>query len=316
MLHPVKAFMSLKDDLTRNPILDHFQLSAPTLILVKGLTIVHWMWWFRRKKELLKAENIIPGAIGAFADVAIKIAPAPVEQTIRGIAKVLLIATRIDECFQSMKQLSQAFNQLTVACRADYAPFIEPQWIKNPESLVFSLHTLNSWNQRGKNLIVYLRRIYYCLLHVFVKTFEVSMHMWDIYHAFLYSHDDMPEVCINGMYWLRKLEKNQEHFNQQLEKYEPLIQKFFNSMGNGWSARKLTLKAKSVLNGTARFVRAADKAGDALVDTGKKVVHVIRVKSNLLVQGLSKNKRVHTPFVLRKMPPIEWPHHPSFRLGS
>lgn len=316
-MNPIAAFSSLKNDLTHDPFLERFNLSLPVKICVKALTVVHWIWWFRRKKKLLKAETIVPAILGTLTDFAIKLAPKAVEDIFRGMAKVLLIATRVDECFISMKKLAHAFSQLASAFRAEFPPLIEPQWIKSPESIVFSVSTLNQWKSRGKSLIVYFRRIYHALLKVFVRIFELSMYLWDTYHAFLYSHDAMPEVFVSGVHWIRKLEANQEYFKNKLDQYEGVIQKIFNYFGNGLSARTMINHAKKILNGAAHLSKGVTKAGEALIQTGKKVVrvaHRIIIESKLLLKGLKK-PRAHTPYVLKGMPKILWPEKPALILS-
>ena len=58
--------------------------------------IVHWIWWVCRKRKLVTSENIIPAAAGTALDIGLKFTPAGVDKTVRGIAKLILIATRID----------------------------------------------------------------------------------------------------------------------------------------------------------------------------------------------------------------------------
>ncbi|QLH36733.1 MAG: hypothetical protein HWD61_11820 [Parachlamydiaceae bacterium] len=79
---------------------------------------------------MVKPENIVPAALGSFLEGGLKFAPNLVEQAVRGIAKLILIATRIDESVQCMRSLGNAFLELQNAFKGRFSVVLEPNWIK------------------------------------------------------------------------------------------------------------------------------------------------------------------------------------------
>ncbi|KIC76183.1 hypothetical protein DB42_EA00550 [Neochlamydia sp. EPS4] len=310
-MNPIAAYRSLQDDLMHDKVLGQFNLSLPVRATLKICTTVHWVWWLHRKKKLCTQQTIVPAALGTLTDFALKFTPTFIENTIRGIAKLILLATRIDECFQRIRALSNAFNELKEAIKGNYSPLIEPQWAKNPDSMFFSIKARNQAKSRIKNLEAYWCRLYYCTLNVLAKTFNLSMQLWDTYHAFIYSHDDVPEMYVNGIAWYKKLRKNKAYLGAKLEQYQPVIQKVFDLVKADITAEDLIKSTKSigvkVIDTVDKLEQTATLAGEAIVTASKKTAStVIEIKSKLLCQGLVKPS-IHTPFILNKRPRLFWP---------
>lgn len=293
-MNPVTVFRNMHQELTHT-----YNLPLPAVICVKGLSAIHWVWWFYRKKEMVKPENIVPAALGTILDGGLKFTPNIIEQSIRGIAKLILIATRIDKSILGIQSLTQAFTQLQNACTSKFSPVIEPQWIKHPESMVFSIKTVNHWKNFGRDYIAYIRRIYHCVLRIFVKTFKLSMRLWDTYHAFVFSHDDIPELFVNSMYWYQKSQNNKDYINTKLEEYRPLIQKIFDATHLPASADNLICKTKIILDNATKGIECVENGKNFvdknIVSEGKKVVHTIKQTFT----GKDERPLTHTPFVLR-----------------
>lgn len=308
-MNPIAVFQSMRQEITH-------QYNLPIVVTgcIKVLSVVHWVWWLQRKRKLLQPENIVPAALGTVLDGVIRLAPNIIEQAVRGIAKLILIATRIDETILRMKALARGFVNLKNAITCKFSPIIEPQWIKNPESIVFSVQTLNRWKTLGKEFIAYIRRIYYCITSIFVKIFKLSMQLWDTYHAFVFSHDALPELFVNGMYWFRKIRHNKDYITSKLDEYRPLIQNIFNATHSTASADNLIDKTKNVLDKVVKGFEKVEKInkliGENIVQPGKLIIHLI--KSKLLSKEL-QGPRVHTPFVLKKHPDIHWAEKPLFK---
>ena len=297
-MNPVTLFGNVYQDLSRS-----YNLPLPVSICVRGLSMVHWIWWLRRKRELVKPENIIPAALGTFLDGTLKLTPNSIEKAFRGVAKLILIATRIDESVQRLQSLAQAFIDLKEAASARFSLFIEPQWIKSADSIFLSVHTFNQWKMHEKVLIAYIKRIYYCFLSIFSKTFKLSMQLWDTYHAFVFSHDAIPEVFVNGMYWFRKIRNDKDYIQAKLEQYRPLIQNIFHATHSSSSVDHLIDRTQDLLNLTANGIDRIDNFNHFVVEKvihqGKKIASLI--KSKLLGQEFIE-KQPNTPFVLKKLP--------------
>lgn len=296
MVNPVTVFSNIHTELTQT-----YNLPFTVTVCVKALTMVHWVWWLRRKNAMVKPENIVPALIGTGLDVAVKFTPQAVEQTLRGIAKLILLATRIDECREKMQSLADSFETLKNACTGKYLPFIEPQWTKKPESIILSAQTINGWSSRGKNISSSAKRIYYSLLLIFTKVFKLSMHIWDVYHAIIFSHDDMPEVVVNGMIWWRKIRNNQEFFNQKLKDYEPLIQNIFDAtkVPPTLTAHQLIKKSQQIFDKIDFGVQQFDNFNRAI---GEAIIEPIKDIKNVLTKSIKSKKllnEVERPMLTR-----------------
>ncbi len=299
-MNPISAFRSIQQDLIRN-----YDLPFAVSLCVKGLTLVHWVWWLHRKRKLVQPENIIPAALGTVLEGGLRFTPNIIEQAVRGVAKLILIATRIDESVKRMQCLSRAFTHLKEAVMFKYPLVHEPQWNKNPESIVYSVRTSNQWNLYKTNFKSYIKRIYYCLLSLFVKTFKLGMQLWDTYHAFVFPHDAIPELFVNGMYWYRKIRNNKDYLNAKLQEYRPLIQNIFDATHSLTSADNLIEKTQMILN-VADFAAQGVEKAKQLKHQGKKIVSLF--KSQLLGKDL-RVQPAHTPFVLNSRPQLNWALH-------
>lgn len=299
-MNPVAVFQSMYKELT-------YQYDLPLVVsgCVRALSVVHWVWWLRHKKKLVKPDNIVPAALGTVLDGVIKFTPNAIEKSVRGIANLILIATRIDECIRRIEALNRGFADLKDALTFKFPSVIEPQWIKNPDSIIFSVQTLNKWKVSNKEFIAYIRRIYYCVTSLFVKIFKLSMQLWNTYHAFVFSHDALPELFVNGMYWFRKIRYNKDYIAHKLEEYRPLIQTIFNAISSPASADNLIDKTKNTLG---NVVKAFDNVEEINCLIGEKVVSPVKkvarlINSKLLSRELQES-RAHTPFVLKRHIPI------------
>ncbi len=296
-MNPIAVFRSMHHELARN-----YNLPFSVTLCVKSLSVVHWMWWFYRKRQLVKPENIVPAALGTALAGGMKFTPNIIEKALNTVAKMILLATRIDECILSMQSLARSFTHLKEACLGKFPLIVEPQWVKSPESMVFSVHTVNQWRARGKEFKSYMRRIYYSVLSIFVKIFKLSMRLWDTYHAFVYPHDAIPEVFISGMYWYRKIRDDKAYTYAKLEQYQTLIQNILDATRCQTSANNLVNKTKSLLENA---VKGAEKIEDIhhlmqdkIAKPARKIVRVIH--SKLLSKDLKKTSiHTHTPFVLK-----------------
>ena len=133
------------------------------------------------------------------------------------------------------------------------------------------------------------------------------MQLWDTYHAFVFSHDAIPEIFVNSMYWFKKIRHDQKYIASKLEEYRPLIQHLFDATHISTSADKLIDKTKTVLDFT---VKSTEKIQQITNFVGKKIVKgckqsVVLLKSKLLCKELEM-PLAHTPFVLNKSPDIDW----------
>lgn len=308
-MNPIAAFRNMQHELQKT-----YNFPLPVTICIKALSGVHWVWWLCRKRQMVKPENIVPAALGTVLEGGLRFAPNMIDQAIRGVAKLILIATRIDESIQRMRSLGNAFANLKNAVRSKFSLVIDSQWIKNPESMVLSVQTINKWQVLGKKFVAYVRRIYYCVLDIFTKTFKLSMQLWDTYHAFVFSHDAVPEIFVNGMYWFRKIRNNKDYINAKLEEYRSVIQNIFEGMHISASADNLIDKTKNFLNVTVRGIETVENVntfiGEKIIRPVKKIIHII--KSKLLSKDL-ESPRAHTPFVLKKHPDIVWAEDAIFK---
>lgn len=302
-MNPIAAFGSMQHELSRT-----YNLPFVVTVCVKVLSGIHWVWWFFRKRKMVESENVVPAALGTVLSGALHFAPKILQKAIAGIAKLILIATRIDECILRMKTLARAFIRLKDAFLGRFSPVMEPKWIKHPESIVLSAHTINKWKAFGKNFTAYIRGIYYSLLDIFVKVFKLGMQLWDAYHAFIYSHDEVAELFVNNMYWFRKIRNNQDYINSKLEEYQPILKKFFSATHIPFDITSIT---KKVVNTTVKGIEAIENAnkfvGEKIIKPIKKVIY--HIKSKLLCKDLEVTP-VHTPFVLNKKPDINWQPQP------
>lgn len=308
-MNPVAAFGSIQQEMSRS-----YNLPLPVTICVKALTAVHWVWWLGRKKDLLKPEHIVPAKLGSILAGVLKLTPRIAEDAVGAVAKIILIATRIDESIQRMQDLSGAFTDLKNAFTFKYAVVIEPQWTKKSDSLIFSAYTINNSKTFEKEFIACIRRIYHCFLNIFVKFFKLGMQLWDTYHAFVFSHDAIPELFVNSMYWFQKVRHNKDYINAKLVQYEPLIQNIFDATHANASAEKLIDRTKNVLNFTAF---ATEKVEDANNFIGENITGLVKttipmIKSKLLYQDLEEPS-AHTPFALKKHPDILWAEKSPFK---
>lgn len=320
-MNPVSVFGSIQTELSKS-----YNLPFAVTVCVKALTVVHWFWWFRRKKEMLKPENIVPAMVGTGLDVAIKFTPKAIEQTLRGIAKLILLATRIDECREKLQSLASSFRDFKNACIGKFLPYVEPQWVKVTDSMAFSAKTLNTWRERQNNFKSRMKRIFFCLINIFKKIFKLGMHVWDVYHAIIFSHDDMPEVIVNGMKWWRKIHNNKAYFYEKLQEYEPLIQKIFNAtkVPPKLTAHRLIKKTTRIFDkidsGLEKFDKFNKATGEKIITAAKKAKDAVKnfflnIKSKKLLKGVEKPP-VHTPFTLRGLPEIHWAGKPNFKTSS
>lgn len=288
-MNPVSAFRNIQGELSKT-----HQLPLPVNLCVKSLSIMHWVWWLCRKRKLVTSENIIPATAGTALDVGLKFTPAVVDKTVRGIAKLILVATRIDESVQRMQSLTRAFIRLKQAFTKDFSPLFEPKWVKHSNSIILSVETLNRWKTIGKEIKGRIQRICHCLLKVFVKIFKLNMHIADIYHALVFSHDAVPELFVNGMYWYRKIRHNKDYIVTKLEEYRDVIQLIFNATQTSSSSDDLIDKAKNALDFTVKSAEFSERVKGPLSRT-KKVLSFM--KSNLLGKEFIQ-PIIHTPFML------------------
>jgi hypothetical protein len=300
-MNPISAFSTIRNDLVST-----YNLPLPVSICLKALSVVHWVWWLRRKKEMVKSENIVPAIFGTGLDIALRFSPPVIEKTLRGVAKLILVANRIDECRERMQSLAKGFTRLKNAISGKYSEFPDPQWIKVPQSRIFSLQTLNAWQSRKRKSIAYFKRIYYCVTSLFVKIFKLGMHMWDAYHAIVLSHDAVPEVFVNGRNLYRQMRDNKEHFFARLEDYKPLIQKIFTAthMPSKLTAHRLIKTTKRVFEKIDSGVKIAEEVKKCIAENAMSMAKTVEtafktlnINSKRLYEGL-ESPPVHTPFVL------------------
>lgn len=305
-MNPITVFGSIKSDLVQT-----YNLPLPITICLKAIAGVHWIWWLKRKKEMVKSENIIPAFMGTGLDFALKLTPKGIEKTIRAIAKLILIATRIDECLQRMLELSKEFKNLKNAIAGIKTEVFEYEWNKDNKFSFIPLSVINKKRKLSKTIPSYFKRIVYSILEIFKKIFSLSMHIWDTYHAFTLSHDDVPEIFVNGLKWYRKIHDNKEYFYEKLEDYKPFIQKIFTAtkMPARLTAHRMIKYTKKVFDSVDKVVGAVDKAnqvvGKKITTTVKKVYHLVKNKfyaitSEKLTIGL-QDPKIHTPFILNKL---------------
>lgn len=308
-MNPIAVFSSIQHELSRT---QHFPM--PVSICLKGLSSVHRIWWLCRKKQMVKPENIVPACLGSLLQGGLKFTPMIIEETVQAIGKLILIATRIDETIQRIQALTYAFNDLKNAFLNKFSSFIEPQWVENPKSFILSAHWINQWKTFSKTSVAYFRRLYFCLLDILAKIFKLSMQLWDTYHAFIYSHDAIPEIFVNSMYWFRKIRYNKEYIIEKLNQYQPFIQTVFDAIQASSSAEKLIDKTKNVLDVTVKAFEKVEDAsnfiGTNITKGAKKALYTI--KSHLLCNEFESLK-AHTPFVLQKRPEIFWEGKPAFK---
>jgi hypothetical protein len=137
------------------------------------------------------------------------------------------------------------------------------------------------------------------------------MHLWDTYHAIVLSHDDVPELFVNGLRLLKKVRENKDFFYQKLEDYEPLIQKIFDSteVPATMTAHRFIKKAKTVFDtfdtGLQTIEQVNNFVGETVVDHTKKVIDYVKYQflnmhSKKLYQGLQKEAKC-TPFTLNEL---------------
>lgn len=301
-MNPITAFANMRQELTRA-----YHLPLPATMCIKGLTGIHWVWWLCRKQQLIKPEHIVPATLGSLLEGGLKFTPQKIEESIRAIAKLILIATRIDESLQRIQSLSQAFIDLKEALSGNYPLIIEHPWIAHPKTGLLSIHTFHRWQTFGREKKAFIVRIYYCFIRIFSKTFKLGMQLWDTYHAFVFSHDAIPELFVNSMYWFRKIRNNKDYINSKLEEHRYLLQKLFEVTKASANADQLIDRTKNILNGMVKGVEIIQDvnqaAGENIVKPVKKAIFVM--KSKLLVKELKK-PRAHTPFVLKKKPNLQW----------
>lgn len=272
-MNPVSVWENIHQELRRtNP------LPFPVTFSVKLLSLTHRMWWFYRKRQWVKPENIVPAALGVGLQLGLKVGPNILEELVQGIAKVILIATRLDECIKTMKSLASSYINLKDAIALKYAPVNEPQWIKKPKSIIFSAGTSNQWKTNKKEWGAYLMRICHCLGQIFRKTFKLNMRLWNIYDAFAFSHDAIPELFVNGMYWYRQVRENKEYIITKLEEYEPLIQNICDITYPDLTAEDFIDRTKQILEGFEKVETHVSKAGEKVVKRGKKVIEIFKSK--------------------------------------
>ncbi len=267
IMNPVTVLRNIEQELIRT-----YNLPFTVTICVKLLSTIHKVWWFSRKRQLLKPEHIIPTAFGAALQAGLKLGPNILENCVQGIAKIILIATRIDECLKRMQSLERAFNHLKDTATFKYAPFKEPEWIKSPDAIVFSAHATNQWKSGTKECIAYIGRMFHCLRRVFSHIFKLNMQLWDTYNAFVFSHEAIPELFVNGIYWYRKLGRDKEYMITKLEEYEPLIQTIFDATHSQISAETFIDRTKVILEGFDKVDKHVHVLRKKVIKRGKKLL--------------------------------------------
>jgi hypothetical protein len=294
IMNPVSAFGSIRETLTTS-----YDLPLPVTICVKVLSSVHWIWWICRKKKYLEPQDIFPATLGTILDGVVKLLPNFIEKSILAIAKIILIATRIDETVHRMQVWTKAFIRLKDAFCIRFPRVIEPVWVKDSASIIVSPQTVNGCKRFFQAFIALIKRIYHCIVKLFQETFKLFMQLWDTYHAFIFNHDAIPELFVNGMHWFRKIGNNKEYILSKLSEYQFFIQKIFDTLHLNLKAADLINKAETMINVVGTVVKASDTIGEGIIGTAETIVNAI--SSNLLVKDLQP-LGPHTPFKLKKLP--------------
>lgn len=264
-LNPVLIVNAFRHDMDRVLL-----IPFPLRIAFKGLTLTHWIWWFFRKKNVyVNPQNFLPLAAGHLLNMTVG------EGWIRTGAKLLLIATRLDECREKTLELMEAGKKLSnCLIKKRYLLQLEPKWSKKGQSSLQSPHFRNSWYIFTNNTYFTMHRIYICAKRVFVRFAELGMHTWDAYDALTVGNDALPEVFINGFRWMDKLSNNKDYFLEKMKTHKPLIEKILISMHSPLkfdeiiAGMDVTLKTTAVVSKI--YHKVCQKTGETFVDFGKR----------------------------------------------
>lgn len=244
-----------------------------------ALNKVHGVWrWYRRIDLYTKPDTLSQLLAGHMINFAIGD-----RLLLRVAAQCLLISTRVLECAQQQKKLSESIQRWVWAAKGYYPKPIRQKWNKQTHHLWQSPSSTDWFKKKWQGLLNRIERIMECTAMVFFHCFKLSMRLMDAIDVFSLSphtsNEGVNELFVNAMKWMDNIVENNEELLKGLEVNRPLIEKILHNSPITYVQLHTTVtKTLEKTETVYHKAKAISRIGDgALINLGSRMIHGGRI---------------------------------------